>query len=518
MKGLIFEALTPQAEATSNRTDLACFIGFAKVRAGAPPEDLRQWLVREGWWSTSTSTGSQSGGNSLYDVPIPIASWERFDRLFAWDKRPYGDQATLGATYIGAAVRSFFAQGGRKCYVVSLGEPVALDAYRAARDAMLLQLVPNDTGQRSHRSEWHGLHHLFGLPGAAFVSMPDLPELVGIYRQATATPIVVPPPVPEFVECSEPTAPISEAKQVVNLAAPNCTDEEYRRWRDALHRATVWIASYRRDVQLLASLPLPEKQSGAATNLLTFMHEELFLSSTLDLNESIATAFLQLSYPWLQQSYAGDLPANLEPPEGVLAGLLACNALTRGTFRSATVPAIRNVIDFVPQLSQSQQFSVNPSASDDASPQAPLIDRISLFGPRPDGFYLLSDVTTCNDINYRQANIGRTIALVMRAARVIGEEYVFESSGEQLWGQIRARLEDVLSAMQQVGALSGIRPNEAFQVRCDRSTMTQQDIDSGRVIVEVIIRPAASIETMRIQLAIGDGGRVSLSALGMEAA
>jgi hypothetical protein len=518
MKGLIFEALTPQADAASNRTDLACFIGFAKVRDVNVPEDLRQSLQHEGWWPTATSAGSQPGATSLYDVPVTIASWERFDQLFAWDQRPYGDESTLGATYLGAAVRSFFAQGGRKCYVVSCGEPVALAADRATRDAMLLKLVPNYTGQRSRRSEWHGLHHLFGLPGAAFVALPDLAELAGIYREATATPIVVPPPMPEFVECSQPTAPLTEEKQVVHLAAPSCTDAEYERWRTTLHRAALFIADHRRDMQLLAALPLPQRESEAAPSLLGFMHQRGWLSDTLAEQNSIASAFVQLGYPWLQASYAGDLPANLEPPEGVMAGLLARNALTRGTFRSATALTAHDLVDVAPQLRQSQQFGINPKAPLSASPQSPLIDRVSLIGPTPEGFRMLSDVTTSNDSYYRQASISRTIGLVMRVARSIGEEYVFESSGERLWGQLQARLEDVLSAMQRVGALNGTRPGEAFQVRCDRSTMTQQEIDNGRVIVQVLIRPAASIETMRIQLAFGDGGHVSLSSLGMEAA
>jgi phage tail sheath protein FI len=212
------------------------------------------------------------------------------------------------------------------------------------------------------------------------------------------------------------------------------------------------------------------------------------------------------------------VPANLEPPEGVIAGLLARNALTRGTFCSATALAIHDLVTVAPQLRQSQQFGINPKAPLRASPQAPFIDRVSLLGPTPEGFRLLSDVTTSNNSNYRQASISRTIGLMMRVARAIGEEYVFESSGERLWGQLQARLEDVLGAMQQVGALAGTRPGEAFQVRCDRSTMTQQDIDSGRVIVQVMIRPAAGIETMRIQFAFGDGGHVALSSLGMEAA
>lgn len=534
MKELIFEALTPQADAASNRTDLVCFIGFSKVRPVEPPEDLRQWLQHEGWWSSSASAGSQSGDNSLYDVPVPIASWERFDQLFAWDQRPYGDASTLGASYLGAAIRSFFAQGGRKCYVVSCGEPVALDADRATRDAMLLKLVPNYSDQRSQRSNWHGLHHLFGLPGASFVAMPDLAELAGLYREATITPIEVPPPMPQFVECSQATAPVAKERQVIHLAAPSCTDAEYDRWRSTIHRAALFIAGHRRDMQLLAALPMPQRESEAASGLLGFMHRRGWLSGALsaqicpaDISAlgdaekeacSISSAFLELGYPWLQASYAGDLPANLEPPEGVMAGVLARNALTRGTFRSVTALALHDLIRVAPQLRQSQQYGIDGKAPLRASPEAPLIERISLIGPTVDGMRILSDVTTSNDINYRQATISRTIGLVMRVARSIGEEYVFETSGERLWGQLKARMEDVLSAMQRVGALAGTRPDEAFQVRCDRSTMTQQDIDNGRVIVQVMIRPVASIETMRIQLAFGDGGSVSLSSLGMEAA
>lgn len=518
MKGLLFEALSPQADAAPNRTDVACFIGFAKVREIDTPAALTEWLQHEGWWATDTAVGEQAGTESLYDVPVPVHSWEQFVQLFAWDQRSYTDEATRGATYLGAAVRSFFAQGGRKCFVISLGAPVALGATRAVRDAMLLQLVPHYSGQRSRRSEWHGLHHLFGLPEVSFVAMPDLAELAAIYREDSVTPIAVPPATPQFVECSEPAAPAAADKQVIYLAAPHCTDSEYEIWRSLVRRAAQWLSDFRRDVQLLATLPLPQKESAAARDLLAFMHQSGWLTGNLQTANSLATAFLQLGYPWLQMQYAGDLPANLEPTEGVMAGMLARNALLRGTFRSVTALTIQEVIDIAPQLAQAQQFALNPAAPSQATPQAPLMDRVSLIGPTVDGVRLLSDVTTSNDINYRQANINRTIALVLRAARAIGEEYVFEASGERLWQQIQDRLGDVLTAMQVAGALAGQRPQEAFQILCNRSTMSQQDIDNGRVIVNVMIQPVASIETLRIQLAIGDSGRVSLSALGMEAA
>lgn len=533
MKGLIFEPLTRLDQAAVNRTDVACFIGFARVRAGELPDDLRRWLEHEGWWPGAHSAGARPDTASRYDLPLPVSSWERFDRLFAWDQRDYGragGHPVIGATCLGAAVRSFFVQGGRKCYVVSLGEPADFTAGRAVRDAMLSRLVPVDTGVLPRREQWHGLHHLLGLPDVSFAVLPDLAELAAGYHEAALPSLVPPPPVPGFVECSQAGEAVREEKQVVRIAAPCCTDAEYGVWRDVVHRAGLWISTHRRDAQLIAALPLPHRESGAARDPLAFMHGRGWLSGVLSsslcpdagsgLTEgcSIASAFVQLSYPWLEAAYGGDLPAGLESPEGVLTGILARNALTRGTFRNGCALPALDLTAVFPRLSRAQMEGLNRKAPLTASPSSPLLDRVSLFGFEEGEVRLLSDVATSNDASHRQASINRTIGLIMRAARAIGEEYVFESSGERLWSRLQSRLSDVLRAVHHAGALSGRGAGDAYQVRCDRSTMTSQDIDNGRVIVQVMIQPAAGIEIMRIQLVIGDGGHLSLSALGVEAA
>ncbi len=533
MKGLVFETRAPGIEAAPNRADIACFIGLAELRPDLViPQDLTQYLEQEGWWPGATSSGAQSVP-SLYNLPLPIGSWSRFDTLFAWNERPYGvgnGATTTGAGYLGAAVRSFFAQGGRSCYVISLAPPLPLAADRASRDALLSNLVPITAGLRANRGLWQGLEHLLGLPEVSFVALPDLAELVSLYRDESQDPLEIPPSMPKFVACAQQETAPDQASRVVQLTAPACTDAEYLLWRTVIHRAALFLATYRRDVPLLAALPLPQAQSSAASSVLAFMHQQGWLSGSLAAQRcpeldgsateetmaacSIASAFVQLVYPWLRTAYAGDLPGNIEPPEGVMAGLLARNALTRGTFRSATALVPQELISVQPPLSQAQQLGRNAKAPPQASPQAALIDRLCLFGPQPGGVRLLSDITTHNDSSYRQASISRTIALVMRAARAIGNEYVFDASGEVLWARIKARMEDVLAALERVGALAASADEAAYAVRCDRSTMSQQDLDSGRVIVQVLIRPAACIETMRIQLAMADGA-VSLSNLGI---
>jgi len=70
---------------------------------------------------------------------------------------------------------------------------------------------------------------------------------------------------------------------------------------------------------------------------------------------------------------------------------------------------------------------------------------------------------------------------------------VFEPNGEELWRRVRCGVEQFLLTEYRKGVLVGRKPEQAFFVRCDRSTMTQNDLDNGRLIVLVgvaLLRPA----------------------------
>ena len=47
----------------------------------------------------------------------------------------------------------------------------------------------------------------------------------------------------------------------------------------------------------------------------------------------------------------------------------------------------------------------------------------------------------------------------------------------------------------------GSTPDEAFFVKCDRTTMTQNDIDSGRLIVVIGVAPARPAEFVILRIA-----------------
>jgi phage tail sheath protein FI len=95
---------------------------------------------------------------------------------------------------------------------------------------------------------------------------------------------------------------------------------------------------------------------------------------------------------------------------------------------------------------------------------------------------------------------------VLRAAWRVGESVVFEPNGPLLWTRVRRSIEDLLTDYWREGGLRGASTAEAFDVRCDRSTMTQNDIDNGRVIARVAVAPAAAVERIVVMLALDTAG------------
>ena len=73
-----------------------------------------------------------------------------------------------------------------------------------------------------------------------------------------------------------------------------------------------------------------------------------------------------------------------------------------------------------------------------------------------------------------------------------------ECNGEPLWARVREAVGTFLMTQWQDGRLPGRGPNEAFFVRCDQSTMTQQDLDEGRLVCMIGV---ATLPAVRFPLA-----------------
>jgi phage tail sheath protein FI len=77
---------------------------------------------------------------------------------------------------------------------------------------------------------------------------------------------------------------------------------------------------------------------------------------------------------------------------------------------------------------------------------------------------------------------------------------VFEPNNEKLWAKVRQTMENFLVNEWQSGKLQGNKQQEAFWVKCDRSTMTQNDLDNGRLIAQVGVAPVKPAEFVMLRI------------------
>jgi phage tail sheath protein FI len=95
--------------------------------------------------------------------------------------------------------------------------------------------------------------------------------------------------------------------------------------------------------------------------------------------------------------------------------------------------------------------------------------------------------------DWKYINVRRYIVYIEASIAKGIEWALFEPNGAVLWALLRRSIEEFLHAEWRRGALAGDRVQDAYFVRCDRSMMTQDDLDNGHVIALIgvaILRPA----------------------------
>jgi phage tail sheath protein FI len=95
----------------------------------------------------------------------------------------------------------------------------------------------------------------------------------------------------------------------------------------------------------------------------------------------------------------------------------------------------------------------------------------------------------------------RRMALYLEESLYRGTQWVvFEPNDEPLWAQIRLNIGAFLQGLFRQGAFQGKTPREAYLVKCDKETTTQNDINSGIVNIVVGFAPLKPAEFVIIQL------------------
>jgi phage tail sheath protein FI len=109
-------------------------------------------------------------------------------------------------------------------------------------------------------------------------------------------------------------------------------------------------------------------------------------------------------------------------------------------------------------------------------------------------------VIDTTDPDWKYADVRRLLVYLEHSLSTGLHWTVFEPNGAALWASIRRSAADFLTAEWRDGALQGARPEEAFFVRCDTTTMTQGDIDNGRLVIVIGVAPVKPAELVVFQI------------------
>ena len=111
-----------------------------------------------------------------------------------------------------------------------------------------------------------------------------------------------------------------------------------------------------------------------------------------------------------------------------------------------------------------------------------------------------------SDPLWKYVNVRRLFIWLEQSIEVGTQWVVFEPNNEQLWARVKQTITQFLTTAWKSGALMGKTPEEAFFVTCDRTTMTQDDIDNGRLIVMIGVAPVKPAEFVIFRVSQSQSG------------
>ena len=196
----------------------------------------------------------------------------------------------------------------------------------------------------------------------------------------------------------------------------------------------------------------------------------------------VASSHAAFYYPWIVVSDPDTDQRRTVPPGGHVLGIYARVDRERGVFKAPANEVVREALGL--------EFDFDDRTNEELNSRGVnVIRRFQSLGIRVWGARTLSP-----DARWKYVNVRRLFTYLEHSIDQGTQWTVFEPNDPALWTRVTRLIENFLTAQWRQGALMGTRPQEAFFVRCDQTTMTQDDIASGRLICEIGVAPLRPAE------------------------
>lgn len=206
------------------------------------------------------------------------------------------------------------------------------------------------------------------------------------------------------------------------------------------------------------------------------------------------TTYAAFYFPWIKIFNPLINQDSRIPPSGHIAGVYARSDIERGVFKAPANEVVVGARDLEFQITKREQDLLNPRG----------VNCIRAFPAR--GIRVWGARTASTNTLWKYVSVRRYFLYLGESIDEGTQWVVFEPNDEKLWARVRQTITQFLLTEWRNGALMGLKPEEAFFVKADRTTMTQSDIDNGRFICIIGVAVVKPAEFVIFRLAQFQGG------------
>lgn len=210
--------------------------------------------------------------------------------------------------------------------------------------------------------------------------------------------------------------------------------------------------------------------------------------------ELFDTNYAALYHPWLTVYDPLDKKNLSIPPSGSILGIYARSDNTRGVHKAPANEVVRACVGLECDFNKGEQDILNPKG-------------VNLIRSFPGmGIRVWGARTASSDSSWKYINVRRLFIFIEESIKANTNWAVFEPNDETLWVSVKRTIDVFLTGLWRNGSLAGTSTDEAFFVNVGRDTMTQDDIDNGRLICVIGVAPVKPAEFVifRISQKTGD--------------
>ncbi len=194
------------------------------------------------------------------------------------------------------------------------------------------------------------------------------------------------------------------------------------------------------------------------------------------------TSYAAMYNPWLQVFDPLEKRNILIPPSGSVMGIYARVDTNRGVHKAPANEVVRACTGLDCQYNKGEQDILNPIG----------VNLIRSF--TGEGIRVWGARTSSSNSIWKYINVRRLFIFIEESIKRNTNWVVFEPNDENLWSRVQRTIENFLETTWRNGALMGSTSGEAYFVKVDRTTMSQDDIDNGRLICVIGVAPVKPAE------------------------